>query len=398
MLSYRLFFSLVLILVGLTFTGVTESTKPAVASFQLEFFAQPIHLDYAPDMRVEWVGGQLQEASLDRAYRVVRSRNGQVLLASLLAAKERYHLNDFLFFQLARRGVGVIFRGGQRVMQEITLFHLLNEAGFDARLTYKSGRAYVNVFTDEELFEVPIIGDRGRNYANISCLQGNCDGRQRLYIYQHQPNPTGRSFGFQLPDWPTLKSQPRVRPMRFRYRGRERTLEVTFDQTMVDIMKEYPFIHEYAYLETPLSPTLRNSLLPALRKQMSGLDRRGQLELLVSFTRSAFAYKEDNDYFGRSKPMVPEELFGYAYSDCEDRSALFYALVRDLMDAGMAVIAYDDHLTIAVESADIEGDFFHHEGRRYIFCDPTGPRGSSRIGQIPPGYEGKSFSVIGVYN
>ncbi|MEL6141269.1 MAG: hypothetical protein AAFU67_06605, partial [Bacteroidota bacterium] len=282
-------------------------------------------------------------------------------------------------------------------IREITLFHLLANAGYDVRLTFRGEKAYVNVFTEDALFEVPIIDHNDKAYANLSCLNGECTGRQSLYIYRSQPNPNGRPFSFKLTKWPDLAARPKARPLEFSYHGLVQRLEVVFDQTMVDIMVDYPFIHEYCYLETPLSPTLSKSLLPRLRSMLSPLSEQEQLELLASFTRSAFTYKEDNEYFGRSKPMVPEEVFSYAYSDCEDRSALFFALVRELLDKPMAVIAYEDHLTVAVASDIIPGDSFSYHGRRYVFCDPTGPRGSSRIGEIPPGYENKSFTIIGEY-
>ena len=39
----------------------------------------------------------------------------------------------------------------------------------------------------------------------------------------------------------------------------------------------------------------------------------GKAELLAAFTRSSFAYKEDKEYFGYSKPMVAEEVFLYPF-------------------------------------------------------------------------------------
>jgi hypothetical protein len=360
------------------------------------FYAQPVTVTFDPAMRVS-EPRTLNNSSIRSVYNQLQRRPTQVLLNQLLAAKGRYALNDFLFFKLARNTVSVIYEGESPLAQEITLYKLLIDSGFDARLTFRGDRIFVNVHTKEDLFEVPIIEAKGRTYANISCLDGDCKGRQRLYIFNDHPNPRGKSFGFQLRKWPELASQPVNRDLRFSFHGVPQDLRVTFDKTMVDIMSDYPFIHEYCYLETPLSPTLAGSLLPQLRGYMEGMDQQQQLELLTSFTRSAFAYKEDSEYFGRSKPMVPEELFGYSYSDCEDRSALFYALVRDLLDLPMAVIAYDDHLTVAVGS-DMPGDSFFYRGQRYVFCDPTGPRNSSRIGQIPPGYENKTFNVIGTYN
>lgn len=379
------------------FASPLMSNAAVVESFKINFFADQIPIQYAPDMKIKVVATKLDERIVDQNYHNLKGKNTAVLLNSLLQAKEKFQLNDFLFSELARRSIAIIYQGKSAIAAEITLFHILAQAGFDTRLTYRANEAFVNVYTQEEVFEIPIISDNGRSYANISCRNGACNGRQRLFIFRLRPNPTGRSFGFQLPFWPKLSAQPVVKPVSFNFKGQIQRMDITFDKTMVDIMREYPFINEYAYLETPLSPTLSQSLLPQLSQQIEGLDKREKLEFLVSFTRSAFEYKEDNEYFGRSKPMVPEELFSYAYSDCEDRSALFFALAKDLLNVSMLVIAYEDHLSIAVESADIQGDYFNFEGRRYIFCDPTGPKGSSQVGQIPPGYEDKSFEIIGQY-
>ena len=366
------------------------------ARFDLPFFAERVTIDYDVTLTVD-DPGEVTARNIDRAYAEVRRQPTHSLLTSLLAAKRQYALNDFLFYKLARKSVAVIYEGRNRNAQELTMYGLLIDAGYDARLTYRGQEIFVNVYTNEELFEVPIIDVRGRPYANLSCIDGQCDGRQRLFIHGAQPNPTGKNFSFQLRSWPKLTAQPKDLNLSFNYQGTLQSLDVTFDQTMVEIMKDYPFIHEYCYMETPLSPTLRRSLLPQLREMIAPLNEKQSLELLASFTRSAFNYKEDNENFGRSKPMVPEELFGYAYSDCEDRSALFYALVRELMDIPMAVIAYDDHLTIAVGTETVPGDEFTYDDRRYVFVDPTGPKDSSKIGRIPPGYENKRFKIIGRY-
>ena len=394
-----LLYSVLVMFAVLVFSGMRDAGlgDPArYQRFQMPFYAQAVSIEYDPAMTIA-DPGPLTHQSITRSYRQLRKRPQQVLLNSLLAAKQRFELNDYLFFKLARTSVGVIYDGQHRNAQEIALFGLLIDAGFDARLTYRGTRVFVNAYTTEELFEVPIIDTGGRPYANLSCLNGACRGRQRLYILDLQPNPTGRSFGFQLARWPSLTPQVTAKKMAFQYHGVRQEIDVNFDQTMVDIMRDYPFIHEYAYLDTPLSPTLRNSLLPQLRRYLAPLDVQQRVELLASFTRSAFNYKEDNENFGHSKPMVPEELFGYSFSDCEDRSALFFALVRDLLDLPMAVVAYDDHLTIAVGGNSIVGDSFEYAGERYVFCDPTGPKDSSRVGQIPPGYEDKSFHIIGTY-
>jgi hypothetical protein len=63
----------------------------------------------------------------------------------------------------------------------------------------------------------------------------------------------------------------------------------------------------------------------------------------------------------------------------------------------MIVIAYEDHLSIAVSAPNLRGDAVTYNGQVFVFCDPTGPQNSSEIGRIPPGYEDQTFEIIGSY-
>jgi hypothetical protein len=390
-------YALILSVTGLVSVNTTYRPEPALATSTFPFYSELIEIQYDPSIIIE-EPARIDNLVLRKLYRQLQSRNSTPLFDHLIQEKERLQLNDFLFFKLAKDGVNRIYGGRSERAQTMVLFYLLNRAGFDVRLTFRDQRLYLNVYSEDELFEVPIIRDGGRAYANISCLDGSCLGRRRLYISDLHPNQDGgRPFQFSLRHWPRLRAQPVEKIIGFQYRGVEQQLPVQFDQTIVDIMADYPFLEEYCYLDTPLSPTLSASLLPPLRRWLSTRNQRQQLELLVSLTRSGFRYREDTKYFGRSKPMVPEEVFSYPYSDCEDRSALFFALVRDLIDLPMVVIAYTDHLSVAVAADQVAGEGFTYQGRRYVFCDPTGPANSSAIGSAPPGYENEEFQIIGQY-
>jgi hypothetical protein len=118
---------------------------------------------------------------------------------------------------------------------------------------------------------------------------------------------------------------------------------------------------------------------------------------LVSFTRSSFQYREDKDYFGYSKPMIADEVFHYPFSDCEDRSALFFRLVKETVDLPMIIVAFPDHLTIGVALDEEIGEPISYRGRNYYICDPTGPVNSTDIGVFPNGYRNSDFEIIGNY-
>ena len=93
--------------------------------------------------------------------------------------------------------------------------------------------------------------------------------------------------------------------------------------------------------------------------------------------------------------MIADEVFHYPYSDCEDRSALFFCLVKEIIDLPMIIVAFTDHLTIAVALEEEIGDAIRYEGKNYYICDPTGPVNSTDIGAFPSGYRNAKFKIIG---
>jgi hypothetical protein len=183
----------------------------------------------------------------------------------------------------------------------------------------------------------------------------------------------------------------------FPYKGITYQFPIQVNQTIVEIMEDYPYFSESQYLEVPLSNITFNSLIPQLKEVLAGKSHSDAVQLLAAFTRSSFEYKEDKSFFGKSKPMIADEVLYYPYSDCEDRSALFYQLVKTLLDLPMVAIAYEDHLTIGVNSQELKGDAVWFKGKPYYICDPTGPANSDIIGKFPLGYENKSFDIIGYY-
>jgi len=193
----KIFFQVALLLtVTILFTGTVPSRLGNPENYQrfaMPFYAEQVEITYDPGMVIS-EPVTIDNRSLDQAYRSLKSKPTQVMLNSLLEAKEAYALNDYLFYKLANLTLSVVYQGGQPNARVIAMYGLLNDAGFDARLTFKGDRVFVNVFTSEELFEVPIIDVNNRPYANLNCMDGNCNGKQRLFIHLARPNPTGALF------------------------------------------------------------------------------------------------------------------------------------------------------------------------------------------------------------
>ena len=372
------------------------------ATVSVSFYGDIFNLDYDPAMVVRQnvrVGNdQVRQRYMVDFYKTADERAYDPLLRSLNRIRDTYNLNDYLFYDLLRKTVHQLYASEPTQNRRLAMWHLLSRTGYDARVTYLGDNVFVNVHSTDDLFEVPMIMDGGRKLINLTSFEDRKRDYARLYILDYVPNRSGRSFSFDLRDkLPRLTPRYVSRRVRFGFQNTTYQIDVQLDQTLMDVLSDYPYLAEDKYLEVPLSPQLRATLIPKLRKMMQGRSEREKLELLASFTRSGFRYKTDEEYFGRSRPMVADELFHYQYSDCEDRSALFYWLVRETMGLPTVVIAYPDHVTVGVASNEKLGDSIQMDGRDYYICDPTGPSNSSTIGRFPRGYASRDFDVLTRY-
>ena len=364
----------------------------------VEFYGEEVAVCYEADALRN---GRLtvDEEGIRDYLAALAERDFSTLLSSLDAPRDAWRLNDFLHARLidaAARRVGFRLAENER---RLLLAHLLAERGIDTRICYDSSEVYVYALTDEPLYEVPIITERERRYVNLTSALRPRDGVTRsLKFHPVVLRPGGRALSFDITTLPHLPERLSERAFEFEYGGERVELRGVCDLSVVAWMRDYPIIEEGKYVETALSTSAAERLYGELRPLLDGKTQREQLRLLAAFTRGAFVYKEDNKSYGASKPMIADEVLHYPVSDCEDRSALYFALVRDLLCLPVVAIAYDDHLSIGVSSPELEGrGAFEHEGRTYHVCDPTGPADSEEIGSPPYGYDHRRFTVVAAF-
>lgn len=338
-----------------------------------------------------------EDISLMEYYEQMENTPYQHFLDNLQDYKAKYELNDWLYYELLQTSINQIFDLEGSLKKGVSLWFLLTKSGYDTRLSYHGNDLFIYVWSEEEIFETPMILDQERRFINLSSINSSKKGPEELKLLLYRPGSSGKSFSFKMEQLPQFKAQIKAKEIHFKIK--EQSFRITFntDATIYEVMKNYPSVAEQAYFDIPMSKTAYNSLIPKLKFMLKDKPIHEALQILVAFTRTGFSYKDDHEVFGKSKPMIAEELFHYPYSDCEDRSALFYYLVREILELPMLIIAYPDHLSIAVASEGIRGQAFTFNGKEYYICDPTGPAGSNIIGVPPNGYENKSFEILGAY-
>ncbi len=362
----------------------------------IPFFTEQVPIQYQTDL-LQIPRPEMTELGLRAYFRQMSTTEYDVLIRSLQQARRAFRLNDWLYYKLVRQVLMQIYGQHEPVDRTLSAWFILSQSGYDTRLTYFEDEAYLYVFTMDEVFEAPMIQDRGRSFINLTEVRAGSGQQRALYMLGFVPNPDGHAFTFTFKDLPRLRPMLKRQEVSFFYQKEWHALEVEVDENIAAYMEDYPIVAETQYLEVPMSPQLMKSLIPPLRDMLKGKNEWQTAELLAAFTRSAFEYKEDKAYFGCSKPMVAEEVFIHPFSDCEDRTALFFQLAKILLPLPTLLIAYPDHLTLAMALPPAPGSTIPYEGHNYYFTDPTGPVRDHKVGQVPKGYEQKPFTVLKHY-
>jgi hypothetical protein len=117
----------------------------------------------------------------------------------------------------------------------------------------------------------------------------------------------------------------------------------------------------------------------------------------MRFTRNAFLYETDSQAYGKEKRFSPEQTLLNTYSDCDDRAASFFYLVKEIYHLPMIALLYPTHITIAVKFDKPVGNTITYNGHQYSVCEPTPQPEDLRIGQLLPELKKAHYEVAYAY-
>jgi hypothetical protein len=167
---------------------------------------------------------------------------------------------------------------------------------------------------------------------------------------------------------------------------------------MQDYFTNYP-VTEYRYqFNIPFSEITYNTLIPELKSRVKKLTLEKGVEYLMLFVRDGFEFETDTKLFGREKRLSAEETLISSSSDCEDRSALFFSLVKEIYDLPMAILSYPEHVNVAVLLPKAKGIPLTIKNQIFTICEPTPQKLKRGIGWISKELRKEPFEIAYVYN
>ena len=356
------------------------------------FYTENVELNYTPD-KVPLLPRNLEPQKIRHyLYRFKQLKIGQ-LIASLKIYQDRFQLNDWLYYQLLSKAIDLIYQPSTQ-QKTFILYRCLEQLGYNIRMAYWENKVFIYAASESQLYKIPFIKINGHRFYNLTAINNTDLEKVGNVILIDDYNVNKKLFSFDLSQLPKLKPEIVEQELALEFAGDSIKIQFQSDENIRAILSTHPLVEESLYFKVPLSPTLKESLLPALKKIVQTKSFPEAIKLFTQITRSCFLYAEDEAFFGEPKPMVAEEVFLYERSDCEDRSALFYQLVKELLDLPMAVLVYPEHVTVGIAIPEFKGDHIILDDTPYYICDPTGPVNSTLIGRFPKGYKDRPFEIL----
>jgi len=381
---------------------LTLSSASAVAqNFSFEFYDGTFNfeLDKSTDISIT---SEISKKSVTDFYKKMESGNYQPLLAKLLDYKEKQKLNDWIYYQLIRKTAQQISPKAENY-QRYTLYKwfLLAKSGYDARLGIGNDRLIFYVRNDENIDDIPFFMEDGHKYMCLNVHDyGYPDLTKEAMIPLGIAIPGSKnSFSYKVTRMPDFKPETYTKKdLNFEYGQRSYHFQVKLNPAVESIFANYPGVDFESYFNIPLSSETYSSLIPTLKKNVQGMNQKKGVDYLMRFTRYAFLYQNDDSNFGKEKRLSPEQTLLSKYSDCDDRAALFFYLVREIYDLPMIALLYPTHITMAVQFDKPTGSSILYKGGRYSVCESTPQEEDLKIGQIASGLKNAPYDVVYQYD
>lgn len=334
-------------------------------------------------------------------YNKISVSNTTELISSLKNYKEKYKLNDWIYYQLIRKTAEEISPKADNYFR-YTLYKwfLLSKCGYDARLAVGNNQVIFYVKNEEDIKDIPFFLIQNKKYM---CLNYHDYGKMFKQANAYKPvdiffPEAQNSFSYKVTTMPDFTPENyQEKDVEFSYRQKIYHFKLQVNADVQAIFKNYPGVDFETYFNIPLSKETYSSLIPILRNNLRGMNEKKGVDYLMRFTRYAFLYENDEQNFGKEKRLSPEETLLNKYSDCDDRAALFFYLVKEIYNLPMIALLYPTHLTMAVQFNKPVGNFILYNGKKYSFCEPTPQTQDLKIGQISNKLKNIKYEIVYAY-
>jgi len=314
------------------------------------------------------------------------------LIEQLLEFKNTNNLNDFAFLKLTEKISQSIHPLSANNAKLLNWFILL-KSGYKAKIGYSGNDIYLLIPVVNTIYSYSYFVFENMKYYIFE------KDKQigSIYTYKHDYPEANRIMNFNLYKTPSLGQETLSRELKFNYEDKEFVFPIEYNKNLIDFYNVYPQGEIQIFFNAGISHEAKESLDRNLDSLLTTMDELESANFLLNFTQTAFDYETDEQQFGYEKFFFPEEIFHYAYADCEDRSVFFSFLVSEYLRLPVAGLNYPGHIATAVKfNETAKGYYYIIDNEKYVVCDPTYI--NAPIGACMPEFINSDVNIIHLKN
>jgi len=363
----------------------------------INFLKNPFLFDKSPLETFDFPS-EISEEAIHQFHQNINSADYQRLVDKLLTYRTDQNLSDWLYYQLIRR-VSHSLSPKAENYPRYTLYkwYLMNKSGYDARIAIGNNQIIFYIKNKEDISDIPFFNIENQQYT---CLNYHDYGKlfQRTNAYKTVDiffEEGTNDFRYKIEHMPQLMAQSyKEKKLNFEYNDKMYNFNIKVNDEVSSIFKNYPGVDFEAYFNIPLTIDTYSSLIPVLKENLAEMNIENGVDYLMRFTRYALLYEDDEENFGVEKRLSPELTLLNPYSDCDDRVALFFYLVKEIYNLPMVAILYPTHITMGVQFDKKIGKTIKFEDQYYSICEPTPQATSLNIGELADKYLDEEYKIV----
>jgi len=350
----------------------------AVDALSISYFSNQIPFTYPEMIKSklnprDFRNGQIDNNKMAEFWEIVSSVNHTDFVEYTVDLREQLALNDWGYILLINGISKSIFGEQNSNLVRMMNWFLLTKAGYQNRVGYDQDGVY-NLFTvSNSIFNTKYYTLDGNKFFPIN-FNEEYQTPTSIFTYQGVHEAQVRKLDLTIEQYPEFVNSTNAytRMLDFEFDGESYSIPVTVNRDIVSYFEYYPLTDLPIFFTASLSPLTYQQLATSLEPILESMTELEAVNFLLRLVQTSFDYKTDQDQFDREKYMMPDEIFFYQYSDCDDRSIFFATLVRDILGLEVVGLRYSRHLAVAVNfTRPVEGDYHMSDGKKFVVADPT---------------------------
>ena len=365
---------------------------------QLMFYTLPISVSWIQAIPWKIQAIPKQTAALQNFTFIAPPLSLQRITDTLKHYTALYQWGDIGMYQLCAQMANIAYP--KHVDQAVLLTAAcMQHAGFRVEIAWQQLTPVLIVTTLQELYDIPALESPQQQVRHYLWAPTPFASSNSTSVYWNENLQSQKLKPLDLQDIriPKFESPVTERSIVFHdpVNRSSDTFSVRLNIAVLHFMESLPQMEQKVYFSRALSEDVLQSLIPQLKSRIEGMRQHEALSWLLRFMQYSFPYVKDETQFGKEKVMFAEEALYYGYTDCEDRSVLFAALVEAVLKRPVVGIHFPGHVATAVLTAQKEarGARVKYLGHTYMICDPSYKHGMP--GALPPELQHIKPRIIG---